>query len=257
MEINLKENLEDYIRFILGYDVPCEHNHLLLACMPKSGSTWLSTMLSSLPGFEAVTLVNGWDRREQELSEIQLLLHHHSNYVSQMHIRYSEPTAALMHRFTLKPIVLVRNIFDIVPSIRDHWNHEGVRGPACYLSTNLTDWPPDKIDEFIVDMGLPWYFNFSWRECEDKLLLTYEELRLDPRQAMARICDHYAIGVTATQIDDAISKAKRKSTRLNKAEVGRQESISNAARKTIVTMASYYEEVDFTPIGIQLETDRG
>lgn len=259
MEINLQENLEDYIRFLMGHEVHCNHHHLLVACMPKSGSTWLASMLSSLPGFESVALVNGWDRREQELSEIQLLLHHRSHYVSQMHIRYSEPTAVLIRRFKLKPIVLVRNIFDIVPSIRDHWNNEGMRGPMCYFNTDLSNWPRDKIDEFIVDIGLPWYFNFflTWMECADKLLLTYDELHDNPHQAVTNMCELYSIPVTESQISEAVSKGSGKSTRLNKAQIGRRDSVSEIARQKIYSLASYYDGVDFTPIGIHpMPSDR-
>src|SRR5687767_14488637 len=164
MQTDLEIHLGDYVNFLLKQEMSCQHHRLLLACMPKSGSTWLATMLACLPGFRPAVLVNGHDRREQELSEIQLLLNQRWNYVSQMHLRYSEPTARLIQTFSLKPIVLVRNIFDIVPSIHDHWHCESVRGPSCYLKNAMTNWPSDKIDEFIVDMGLPWYFNFflSW-----------------------------------------------------------------------------------------------
>jgi hypothetical protein len=258
MSTDLEIHLNDYLNFVLNRDISSKHHHLLLACMPKSGSTWLATMLACLPGFRPGILVNGYDRREQELSEVQLLLNRHSNYVAQMHVRYSEPTAQLIRRFSLKPIVLVRNIFDIVPSIRDHWHCESVRGPACYLKNEMTKWSSDRAEEFIVNMGMPWYFNFflSWTECESKLLLTYEEMSQSPHHVLEKICHYYSIFVTPSQIDDAVLAADvSNATRRNKAEVGRGATISAAAAQKILEMASYYPGVDFSPIGIAMKTD--
>jgi hypothetical protein len=255
MQIELNTHLEDYVHYILGHNIKNSYQHLLLACMPKSGSTWLSSILSNLPGFQAAQLVNGWERREQELSEVHLLLNHRCNYVAQMHIRYSQPTAALIQRFSLKPVLLVRNIFDIVPSIRDHWISHGTEGPACYLKEAPTDWPQDRIDKFIVDMGFPWYFNFflSWTECEHKLLVTYEELRQNPQRIVERICEYHEIEATPSEINDSIRKVLPQSTRLNKAQVGRGRQLSCETKQRILEMASYYEGIDFTPIGISAE----
>lgn len=40
---------------------------VLVACMPKSGSTYLSGAIEALPGFIRAHLVPGYGRREQEL----------------------------------------------------------------------------------------------------------------------------------------------------------------------------------------------
>lgn len=252
MSIQLDTHLADYVGYLQGLDIPCSRHHMLLACMPKSGSTWLSAMLAGLPDFHLVSLVNGWDRREQELTEINLLLNHELNYVSQIHLRYSEPTARLIQKFALKPIVLVRNIFDVVPSIRDHVRREGGRGPICHTTDEMRSWPSDKLDDFIVDMGLPWYLSFflGWQECANKLLVTYEELLEDPHRVLEKICVHYEIGVTTLQINAAVALAMQKFTGLNRAEVGRGETLSAAAKLRILMLASYYEGADFTPIGI-------
>ena len=106
MKIQLNQHLEDYVRYLQSREVqPSGHHHLLIACMPKSGSTWLRTVLCGLNDLQWLSPVNGWDRREHELSEMLLLLFHRQSYVTQLHLRYSLPTAELMRKFALKPIV--------------------------------------------------------------------------------------------------------------------------------------------------------
>lgn len=53
----------------------------------------------------------GHGRREQELDR-EKLLQAMSSYVSQCHVRYSQTTADYIRDFSLRSVVLVRNIFD-------------------------------------------------------------------------------------------------------------------------------------------------
>jgi Flp pilus assembly protein TadD len=83
---------------------------LLVACMPKSGSTFLTDLIAKLPGMQRVHLVPEYGRREQEFDLEQLVIHRDIGFVSQLHVRPSEFTLGLCRKFGIRPIFLYRNI---------------------------------------------------------------------------------------------------------------------------------------------------
>ena len=111
-----------------------KRHHILIACMPKSGSTYLSNAISRLPRFRKTSLVTHYGRTEQDLDLRLALRKSRHNYVCQHHVRYNEKTSDVINRFGVTPIVLVRNVFDCVPSIRDHLRNEAVESPTAYFS---------------------------------------------------------------------------------------------------------------------------
>ena len=111
-----------------------------------------------------VQLSLGTDRREQELSNEKLILYHNKNYVSGNHTRYSSVTQKLIDTYMLHPIVLVRNIFDVVESLYDHFRLESTVIPMAYVPNDISEWDKNKALLFITEMVIPWYFNFYGRK---------------------------------------------------------------------------------------------
>jgi len=231
---------------------PQIRHYLLLACFPKSGSTYLSAVLANLPGFSKVQLVSVYGKREQEIEPALIALNADRNYVAQHHVRYSEATAELIRQFSLKPIVLVRNIFDAIISFRDHIRNESVLFPMAYASPCCVAWDDERLETFIADMIAPWYFNFfaSWSEAPEKLLLRYEDLQSNPHAVLRCARSHFNIACTDKDIEAAILAAQSQATRKNKAINGRGQSLSENARLHIHRLASYYDGLDLTPMGL-------
>lgn len=183
---------ETLLRSFAVDTLPCDSHHILVACFPKSGSTWLSEVLSALPGFARINLVPVYDRREQELAFERLLVAHHLNYVAQHHCRYSLATQHCLRAFSIKPVILVRNIFDCVVSMKDHIDR-GIDnpvtriGPLAYIPRAYDGWPAEARLDFVVDMCVPWYFNFfvSWQDSDAGVWVRYEDLLADPRDGQA------------------------------------------------------------------------
>lgn len=254
----LKQHLYRYLLGrVYGYARTSMHNescrrHVLVACMPKSGSTYLTAIFSSLDGFRHVPLAPSYGRREQELDTLELMRFDKRDYVAQLHVRYSKETHNLMLRYGVKPVVLVRNIYDVVISIRDHLRNESVVGPAGYVLTYMKDWPDEKLEEFIVDIVIPWYFNFfmTWQECQSKCLITYEDLLKDPGATVNTINKHFLLNLSEEEIGRAIDVANAKPTRKNIGNAGRGAQLNDYCRQRIHLMAKYYSGVDFSPIGI-------
>jgi hypothetical protein len=73
--------------------------HFMVACMPKSGSTFFSTALAEYPGFRNISLVPDYGHREQELCQIQLSRYDRVSYVAQHHIRNSALTQLLIAEY--------------------------------------------------------------------------------------------------------------------------------------------------------------
>ena len=247
----------DLARHAIFQNLRTRHHHILLACMPKSGSTYLSAILSNLPDFERIALVPGYSRREQELDTALLLLNNRTNYVAQHHVRYSEVTGMWLRDFGISPVVLIRNIFDIVISLKDHIRNESHVASMAYIRPEMADWDDARLEDFIVHMMIPWYFNFyvSWMDCPDKEVVTYEELTSNPAVVLTRISDRFGFGFNGSQIESAVLCSPQNTglTRLNKGVSGRGKDLSEKARVEICALAAYYEGTDFSAIGIPKE----
>lgn len=230
-----------------------EKVHILLACFPKSGSSFLRELIKNLPNMTQVALVTGYDRREQELSTDELILHHSKNYVAQHHVRYSVITERLMKNFNLKPVVLVRNIFDVVESLHDHFYREGPVLPMGFLPNNWNDWNRDHLLNFICDMIMPWYFNFyfSWTLRDDKLLVSYEELVKNTHETISKITEYSNIKCNAIEIDNSIKMTtKQQNLRLNIGKTGRGDLLPQYIKDKIRDLSKYYGSENMSVIGL-------
>jgi hypothetical protein len=226
--------------------------HLLVACMPKSGSTYLSTILSNLKGFTQTDLTRAGGRREQELDILELMHNDDKNYVAQHHVKLSRGTQSLIDQFDLKPIVLVRNLHDVIVSFRDHFRNESIENSLGYVFPYMKDWPNDKLESFIVDIFTPWYINFflSWKESNNLCLITYEELTENPLETICKINQHYSLGLNLHDITNAIALADNRFVRKNVGKPGRGAQLNDYCKQHINIIASYYDQADLSMIGI-------
>jgi hypothetical protein len=250
-------NADTLYRWISISKLPCDRNHILVACFPKSGSTWLSEILSQLPGFSRVELVPIHDRREQELAFERLLLYHSLNYVAQHHCRYSRATERCLDTFSIKPIILIRNIFDCVVSTKDHIDGGDTDpdrriGPAAYVPHAYFQWPDTQKFDFIIDMLIPWYFNFfvGWKDFAGGSWVSYEELLAKPFAVIKNISDGFGLGCSDVDINGALLSASQRPTRKNVAKAGRGAMLMATHKDKIRDFARYYPEHDFSQIGL-------
>lgn len=239
--------------------------------MPKSASTFLSRLLQNVDGMRPAPFVPAWDRREQELAAASMIAAVEetqnrrakaiqtggpwaTGFVGQVHVRNSVPTQDIVDEFNLHVVVMVRNIYDIVMSLYDHFFDLGPRLPMAFVTPDIVARPKDEVLEFIVQMIIPWYFNFfaGWAESPHRFI-TYEQLTADPAATLRTIVDDtgYDFGTDKSQlVADAIERATGGFTRLNKGVAGRGKDLPPVAVERIREMAAWYPDTDFSSIGL-------
>ncbi|MCV0393502.1 MAG: sulfotransferase domain-containing protein [Nitrosopumilus sp.] len=226
--------------------------HVLVSAMPKSGSTWLTKLIENLPTMNLVQLVPSHDRREQELSIDFLERFNDINYVSHQHTRFSKATKTYLEKFSIKPVIIVRNIFDVVESFYDHFKLFGTPIPMAFVPEDILKWDKIKAFEFIVDMIIPWYFNFycSWEIYDQKFLITYEELKNNPKHVLSAITEFAKIPCTINDIELSVEKTSQQPTRRNVCISGRGTNLPEHLKKRIYEFSEYYPNSDFSLLGL-------
>ena len=246
------------IRQLLGLDLAKES--VLIACMPKTGSTFISNVLVELMDGYRAHLCESTNQKDQDLYLPKILVNLNELVIAQHHLKANEANLDLIRAFGIKTVVLTRNIFDTIPSNLDHMLKEPDGGPCCFVSDDFVNWDTSKQVDFLIDTMVPWYMHFyvSWQAATANrsvplLWITYEELKHDPIKLFVRVLNHLGFPKSEDQVQAAVDKvgADREASRINVGKSGRGESVlSEEQRDRIVRMAKYYDNVDFTPLGI-------
>ena len=217
---------------------------VLLACQPKSGSTFLSNYLSKMGGGRPYSFVPGLGRREQELSELRLIpgkARRNIFLIGQHHVRCSDETLRLVDRFGISVIVLRRNLFDAVASIRDHVRREDHVAPMIYLSKEMVRLPDDELEVALARFAIPWYLNFhmSWRGYDKAVQVDYEDIRSDALGTANRVLQAIGLSSSNTIVD---AREVMTSSRYNVGVSGRGAEIAPEARQIIRDQVSFYAQ---------------
>jgi len=108
---------------------------VFVAAMPKSGSSFLARALCEATTYRHSYCDFSYANIEQELYLPRLVDIYGKGTVVQQHVLANEPNLLLFKEFGIRPIVLVRNLFDLVISVRDHLLTERLDGlPGAYPS---------------------------------------------------------------------------------------------------------------------------
>ena len=224
--------------------------HILLACMPKSASSFLTAAIIALPRMRHGDIYVGEPGDEPDLDRVKMMRLSGTSYVCQHHIRFTPKVARQTKQFDITPVVLTRNLFDCVVSMRDEWRKFGVLGgPPSSLSeiANLRD---DQLDVFIADVIMPWYVTFfvTWSYCSGAIRVRYKDVKADPHNVIAMICEKAEIDASTADIDRAVAVALAQAPRMNKAISGRGQGINEQAKSHIRALAAHYPDVDFSEV---------
>ena len=232
--------------------------HIFIACVPKSASTFLKNVLGSVTGYRELFTVYAAGQSEHEIYLPTLREMAQANTVTQQHCRASDANIHLMQGFNIRPIVLVRNIFDSVMSLLDFYNLG-----AFQASFFRGEWPllneDTKID-LLIEHVIPWYFQFvaSWDLAEKQkrielTWLTYEELVADKPGAVLKVLEFYGLGAPRRGVEQRVKQmeSEAQKIRFNKGLTGRGKlGLNQQQQNRIRRLARYHPSVDFGRIGL-------
>lgn len=231
---------------------------IFITCFPKSGSTFLSRAMQALTGFKSMVATYNFWENEQELYPPSFLQMARENAVAQIHAKATMPNIHILQAFGIRPVVLVRNIFDVLLSWKEFLDQGAWVNTYCKEYRALSE---EERMAFVVDDRAPWYLQFfsSWAYATGNRLLetrfiTYEQMIADKPGTLGAICAWHGLEKSDAEIAAAIDRTGQTGqTRFNKGITGRGAGAFNDAQKAkIAEMARrYYPSVDFSLIGLQ------
>ena len=232
---------------------PRKKPHILIACMPKSASTFLASAISELPGFRRCRLTPDWGAREQELSAIRLSRYNHSRYVSQHHLRCSAWTQQLIQQYNLTPVVLVRNLADCTISIRDHFRREPGAAPMAYFDKSHLAMSDSEFEDAIVRLNIPWYLNFyaSWKAAGDVPIYDFDEYTEEPVRVMSEILARASVTEPEEKVAAALERVQKSKTRFNVGETERGRQLSDNAKESLARLLEFYPDMQNDPLFVK------
>ena len=185
-------------------------HRILFTAPPKSGSTFVSAMISQVLKLRRVSLtlnsavpyahaMFGGATNEQAIDESALLTNclAPTGFVAHHHMVCSPLMANQLRIYGIRPILASRNIYDCLVSYDDHFRKVIPKSdepvalrhglPSDYLSRDFDD----RI-AVLIDLKLNWYFKYylSWLACEREgyvkpLWISYEQDILAPKELLA------------------------------------------------------------------------
>jgi len=238
---------------------------IVVACFPKSGSTFLTRKLSALPTCVLEPLVPFGERREQELDEgiIREVLRKHEgrHIIAHQHVRLNANTADLAIRYPIRFVVLVRDLMDCLVSLEDHMNNESKLFPHSFWSNRLYDdlsgTSLSRIHAVTIT-NAPWFINFylSWvlwkeeyPEIPAPFFLSYSQLFQNLESTFSSLVTKF--GIQAGQKDIIRVLEEETFSRLNKGISGRGREYfvkDSAAASALDQIIRCYPNVDFSQI---------
>lgn len=237
---------------------------IIVAAAPRTGSTFLSRALVKASGFPRARLSAAYSTNEHDLYLPGLYILNQVGCVSQLHMKGSYHNAALLRTFGISPIILTRNIYDIVVSLMNDLRFKetlpgfgtGLSGYSfIWQDQSIKDCSDQKLIDAIIDLAIPWYVNFyvSWyRLCQQGAVnakwVTYEDMMADKRQTLIDIMEFIDSPIVAPDLDEILNF---RAVGFNTGDSNRGEDALTAAQKErIGRLFSYYPDVDFNKYGL-------
>lgn len=248
-------------------------DRILVACMPKSGSTFVSRCLVEF--CRVPRRILHASSEIQELSKTRLEMIGDKGCVAQSHIFPTKNNLALIKEHDLAIVVLQRNVMDCLVSLRDMYvervqSQEGVWADAFISQFGYFDHaflsldPPEQYD-YIIETALVWYlqFHIAWNSqhlsgYKNLVRINYERFFADTQANFEKLLDDLGC-LNAERLASFTLPAKAPGSdgvRFNVGRPGRgRELLSPAQRERIHRIAARLERATGADLSPMLDVD--
>ncbi|MCC1484914.1 sulfotransferase domain-containing protein [Winogradskyella immobilis] len=227
--------------------------HIFIACLPKSGSTFLANVLVNITGFEFVQFqpIRGTNDHNIDPSVFYESLN--KNTITQLHSKPNESNKYYMERYNIKIIFLYR---DIRSSLKSFYNHIITENDKWFMFTvakEFREWEIEKQFDFLIDLIIPWYINFltSWKiEVKKKELdileIDFDDFKNSNAETINKILTFYELDNYKKNIESAldISYSKKEALRFNSVVSKIDYEFTTNQLNKIKYLISYYPELN-------------
>ena len=231
----------------------------VLVALPKSSSTFCTQALAAILGASVYKDIVTQDRfTPKDLSVAGIVNGRARMTLSQVHLVATGANLRILRHFRIPIAILLRNLFDMVVSLRDHMN--GIPYFSSILIPN--DWnalSEGKKLDYIIDTAVPWVITFyvSWAQAIARgdvatAYFHYEDMLPEPVRFFRNMCACFGRKVSDSLIERRLSGVEKSdATRFNIGRAGRgREELSAAQIARIRRHQDYYPGIDFSPLGL-------
>jgi hypothetical protein len=233
---------------------------VMLAFAPKAAGTFFrEAAIEAIGGhlFRAVHAQGGRDATLYLPSFITAFLDKdHTRPVAHVHMQALISNRHFIDAFDLKPVIMIRNIPDMLASYWDMLEKDVVArhdGLNCRIPSDFLDMSHAEKADFMVDIMGPWYASYfaSWKTYAEAapgrvLVLRYADFCADPATALHATLTHSGHQVSRDRCEAALDKVWRNKEqfRFNKGVVGRgREYFTTGQIKGLSRQLSYYKSL--------------
>ncbi len=231
---------------------------VLLAFPPKSAGTFLRAAAVQATGGEVLRVCYAQGDRDAQLYLPTFLAYYAGGFcagpmVTHVHMQAFPANTAFLSAFGIRPIVMVRNIPDMLASYWDMVEDGDIGLPMglnCTIPADFSALPTERRADFMIDVIAPWYAGYyaTWSRFAETspdgiCLVRYSQFVKDPAGTLARILRSSGLDKTEQDCRLAIEAvwAQRHAHRFNEGVEGRgRDYFSEGHIERIGAMLSYY-----------------
>ncbi|MCK7589906.1 sulfotransferase domain-containing protein [Subsaxibacter sp. CAU 1640] len=240
-----------FFKKYIDYNEKRKYEHVLIACLPKSGSTFLSDVLVNVTGFDFVQFQPIRGTNDHNIDHHFFYENSNKNTVTQLHIKPNDSNKKIFLKENIKIVFLYRDLLSSLKSMHRHILEENNKWFMFSIADGFESWSIERQFDFIIDLIAPWYINFltAWKKeislGELSVLeVNYDDFRKDNDKTIHNILNFYGLNYSKERIKDSleISYSKKDKLRFNNKENKIDYKFSDEQIGKIKSLVSYYPE---------------
>jgi len=233
---------------------------ILIAGAPKSGTTFVESTLMELSGMPFVPFNLDYSLYSGSLVPQLMVNQLENDVIAKEHCFATQLNIAAIQALVPHTIVLTRNIFDCLVSMRDMQVQPTVGFTSAFYEPHLNEMDEVSQLDAVASRFASFYIEFfvSWTRaiCDGAVnarLWTYDDLMADKLAGLREVTAYCGIQASDAEIEKAAGMvgADRAKSRLNVGRTGRGvEAFSDEQKDRVNALTRFYPDIDFAPIGL-------